>query len=80
MRYEQPPITSEAEYHGYQAGLDKMTKMVEVRETRLFDALQSGDTKRIEDRRSELLHMLRLRQGIIDAIHVYEKQQQKQSA
>ena len=80
MRDTQPPITNKAEYEGYKAGLEKMTRLVAEREQRLFAALASGDEHLIEGRRFELLHVLRNRQGIIDAIQVYEKQQHKQSA
>lgn len=79
MRYTQPPITNEEEYHGYQAGLEKMTAVLQAREARLIAALAGEDIKLIEDRRSELLHILRLRQGIIDAIREYERKQ-RQSA
>jgi len=79
MRDTQPPITSAAEYHGYQQAYETMTLLVAEREQRLFIALANGDSKIIEDRRAELLHVLRRREGIIDAIKVYE-QLQKQSA
>ncbi len=74
MRDTQPPITTDEEYHGYQLGRDKLTKLVEEREKRLIDALTSGDEKRIEAMRFDLLQVLRDRQGIIDAIHIYEAQ------
>lgn len=80
MRDTQPPITSEEEYQGYQAGRDKLTQVVEEREARLIDALASGDAKRIEAMRFDLLQVLRHRQGIIDAIREYEQRQPAQSA
>lgn len=80
MHDTQPPITNEEEYLGYQAGLEKLTRAVETREARLIEALASKNKEAIEDRRFELLHILRLRQGIIDAIQAYELQQQPQSA
>jgi len=80
MRDTQPPITSDEEYRGYQAGRDKLTKVVEEREARLIDALATGDAKRIEAMRFDLLQVLRHRQGIIDAIREYEQRQPAQSA
>lgn len=76
MRDVQPPITSSEEYYGYQKGRDTMTALVAEREARLIAALNSGDNDLIEARRFELLQVLRKRQGIIDAIKVYERQTQ----
>ena len=73
MRPEQPPITSEEEYHGYQRGRDTLTTVVQEREQRLIEALASGDETLIEARRFELLHVLADRQAIIDAIKQYEQ-------
>jgi tetraacyldisaccharide-1-P 4'-kinase len=72
MRSEQPPITTEEEYLGYQRGRDTLTKVVREREQRLIEALASGDEALIEARRYELLHVLADRQAIIDAIKHYE--------
>ncbi|HLY31399.1 MAG TPA: hypothetical protein VKQ36_10240 [Ktedonobacterales bacterium] len=79
MRDTQPPITNDEEYRGYQAGRDKLTKLVEEREARLIAALARGDNKRIEAMRFDLFQVLRDRQGIIDALRAYE-QHQLQSA
>jgi len=73
MRPEQPPITSEEEYHGYQRGRDTLTRVVQEREQRLIEALVSADETLIEARRYELLHVLADRQAIIDAIKQYEQ-------
>ncbi len=54
-----------------------MTKLVEQRETRLIAALEKGDATEIEERRYDLLDAMRKRQGIIDAIRVYEQQRQQ---
>lgn len=77
MRDTQPPITNEDEYQGYQSRRDKLTKLVEEREQRLIATLASGDAKRIEASRFDLLQVLRDRQGIIDAIQTYERQHQQ---
>jgi tetraacyldisaccharide-1-P 4'-kinase len=73
MRSVQPPISSEAEYQGYQRGRDTLTKVVQEREQRLIEALVTGDEALIEARRFELLHVLSDRQAIIDAIKQYEQ-------
>lgn len=75
MRDTQPPITDQEEYSGYQRARDKLTILVEQREARLIAALARGDHKEIEDRRYDLLDALRKRQGILDAIGVYEHHQ-----
>ena len=77
MRDTQPPITDAEEYAGYKLARDKMTALVEQREARLIAALGAGDSTEIEDRRYDLLDAMRKRQGIIDAIRVYERSQQQ---
>ncbi|HEY7832154.1 MAG TPA: hypothetical protein VIG30_01200 [Ktedonobacterales bacterium] len=77
MRETQPPIANDEEYRGYQLGRDKLTRVLEERETRLIAAHASGaDRDRLEALRFDLLQVLRDRQGIIDAIHTYERQRQ----
>jgi hypothetical protein len=71
--HEQPPITTEEEYHGYQRGRDTLTKVVQEREQRLIEALATGDEALIEARRYELFHILADRQAIIEAIKQYEQ-------
>ncbi len=78
MREVQPPITNEAQYQGYKLALEKLTKVAEAREQVLFDNRHNPD--RIEAARSDLLRTLRKRQGIIDALKAYERQQQPKSA
>ncbi|HEX6800401.1 MAG TPA: hypothetical protein VF116_22005 [Ktedonobacterales bacterium] len=75
MRDTQPPITIREEYYGYQQARDILTALVAEREARLIAALNSGENDLIEDRRFELLNTLRKRQGTIDAIKSYERQQ-----
>ncbi|HEX2347141.1 MAG TPA: hypothetical protein VHI51_01780 [Ktedonobacterales bacterium] len=77
MRDEQPPITNDEEYRGYQKARDTMTALLAEREARLFEALKGGDATLIEDRRFGLLNTLRKRQGIIDAITTYERSRQQ---
>ena len=71
MRDAQPPITNDEQYHGYQVALEKLTKVLEVREQVLFENLHNPD--RIEAARGDLLNILRKRQGILDAIREYER-------
>ena len=75
MRDTQPPITDREEYVGYQRARDKLTSLVEQRESRLIAALARGDHKEVEDCRYDLLDALRKRQGILDAISAYEHHQ-----
>jgi len=77
MRDSQPPITDAEEYAGYKLARDKMTALVEQREARLIAALSSGDSVAVEERRYDLLDAMRKRQGIIDAIRVYERLHQQ---
>jgi hypothetical protein len=75
VRPVQPPITTDAEYHGYQHGRDTLTQVVHERAQRLMEALARarGDESLIEARRIELFHVLHDRQAIIDAIKQYEQ-------
>jgi hypothetical protein len=77
MRDTQPPISDDTEYQGYQQACGKLTALVEQREARLVEALAHGNREEIEDRRYDLLDALRKRQGIIDAIRVYERSRQQ---
>ena len=77
LRDTQPPISDDTEYQGYQQARDKLTVLVEQREARLAEALAHGDGEEIEDRRYDLLDVLRKRQGIIDAIRAYERNRQQ---
>jgi hypothetical protein len=74
MRDAQPPIMNDEQYRGYQLALEKLTKVVEAREQVLFENRDNPD--RIEAARGDLLNILRKRQGILDAIRVYEHRQQ----
>lgn len=74
MRDVQPPITNEEQYRGYQLALEKFTKVVEAREQVLFENRHNPD--RIEAARGDLLNILRKRQGVLDALHAYERHKQ----
>lgn len=74
MRDVQPPITNDEQYHGYQLALEKLTKVLEMREQVLFENRHNPD--RIEAARGDLLNILRKRQGILDALHEYERRRQ----
>src|SRR5690242_14595886 len=74
MRDVQPPIANDEQYHGYQLALEKLTKVLEAREQVLFENRDNPD--RIEAARGDLLNTLRKRQGILDAIHEYERRRQ----
>ncbi len=68
----QPPITNEQELIGYRAGLARLNEVVVVREQALFASVNAPE--RLEHARQELYRIYRKRQGIIDAIAVYEQQ------
>jgi hypothetical protein len=77
MRDTQPPITTEEEYQGYQAGLALLTaECVQRAQTVLAN---KDDPAKLHDALDALERMLRKRQGIVDAIAAYERSQ-KQSA
>jgi len=78
MRDVQPPITSEQELVGYRAGLARLNDVVVVREQALFASLH--DPERVEHARQELYRIYRKRQGILDAIAVYERQKAAQQS
>ncbi len=76
MRDVQPPITNDQELAGYHAALARFSKIVAEREAALFAS--RDDPARIEDARQELYRVYRKRQGILDAIAVYERQHSAQ--
>ena len=73
MRDVQPPITNDEELAGYRAGLARFNEIVAEREATLFAS--RDDPARIEDARQELYRVYRKRQGMLDAIAEYERQQ-----
>jgi hypothetical protein len=79
MRDTQPPITDDEELQGYQMALTVMNKELMLREAAVFNS--HSEPQRLERARNALFRLYRKRQGIIDAIEVYEKRQKaKQSA
>ena len=73
MRDVQPPITNDQELAGYRNGLTTLNEIVAEREAALFAS--RDDPARLEDARQELYRVYRKRQGILDAIAEYERQQ-----
>ena len=73
MHDVQPPITTDQELAGYRAGLERFEEIVAAREATLFAS--QHDAKRLEEARHELYRVYRVRQGILDAIAAYERQQ-----
>ncbi len=73
MRDVQPPITNDQELAGYRAGLVTFNTIVAEREAVLFAS--RGDPARLEDARQALYRVYRKRQGLLDAIAAYERQQ-----
>jgi hypothetical protein len=77
MKEIQPPITTDQELAGYRSGLAKLEDIMHGYEKTLNDASQDPDW--LDYTRSKLRRVYNIRQGIIDAISDYLKQQ-KQSA
>ena len=73
MKETQPPITSVEEYAGYQSALENINAECSAREKDVFQA--QGDPPTLERKRTALFRMYRIRQGIVDAIRDYERQQ-----
>ncbi len=73
MKETQPPITSAEEYAGYQSALENINAVCSAREKDVFQA--QGDPATLERKRAALFRMYRIRQGIVDAICEYERQQ-----
>jgi hypothetical protein len=73
VRDVQPPITNDQELAGYRNGLTTLNEIVAEREAALFAS--RDDPARLEDARQELYRVYRKRQGILDAIAEYERQQ-----
>lgn len=76
MRDVQPPITNDQELAGYRAGLERFNEIVATREAALFAS--QNDAQQLEEARQELYRVYRKRQGMLDAIAAYERQQHTQ--
>ncbi len=72
MRDVQPPITNDQELAGYRAGLERFDAIVATREAALFAS--QNDPQRLEEACQELYQVYARRQGILDAIAAYERQ------
>jgi len=76
MKETQPPITSTDEYEGYQHALEDINSECSAREQDVFQA--QGDPVTLERARAALFRMYRIRQGIMDALHDFERQHPQQ--
>ena len=68
----QPPITNDEELANYRLGLERLDAIVAGREEDLLAS--RGDPQALESARRQLYRIYRRRQGILDAIEVYERQ------
>jgi hypothetical protein len=78
MHEVQPPITNDQKLAGYRAGLERFNEIVAAREAALFASQHDPD--RLEEARQELYRVYRIRQGMLDAIATYERQQHAPSS
>jgi len=69
----QPAIENDQQLAGYRLGLEQMNSIVAGREETLFAS--RGDPHALEAARHSLYRVYRRRQGILDAIEIYERQQ-----
>lgn len=73
--YRQQPITSEGaciRYHGY---LGRLEAMIVDQEDALFRARSAGDASELARARTSLWRLLTKRQGVVDALAAYERDQ-----
>ncbi len=73
MKETQPPITTADEYVAYQKALEDINAECAGREQAVFQA--QGIPDKLERARTALFRMYRIRQGILDALAEYERQQ-----
>lgn len=73
MKETQPPITSPDEYSGYKRALGDINAECLEREQDVFQA--RSDPAKLDRARTALFRMYRIRQGLIDALNDYERQQ-----
>lgn len=76
----QPPITNDQELANYRLGLERFNDIVANREAELFATQRQGDLKALEAARFALYRAYRRRQGIVEAIDVYVRQQGQQGS
>lgn len=78
MKTTQPPITSDKELVGYQAGAEQLRQMIERHETDLMAERQKhpADMLLIDQIRYQLHHLYGYYRGIQDAIAAYQRRHQ----
>jgi len=74
----QPPIENDQQLAGYRLGLEQLEAVVAGREEELLTS--RGDPSALESARHRLYRIYRRRQGILDAIEIYERQRATQQA
>ncbi len=74
--YRQEPITSDEERNAYCDFLREWEAMIADQEDKVIRARAAGDTAELADARTRLWRLLSKRQGLLDTIAAYERQQQ----
>lgn len=78
MQTVQPPIANDRELAGYRASAARLEGMIVRHEDELIAARHgaAADTQRVDQIRCTLARLYAYRQGILDAIDAYLRQQQ----
>ncbi len=73
--YRQQPITSDEARDAYLGFLGRWEEAIAGQEDTVIRARANGDAVELADARTRLWRLLSKRQGILDAIATYERQQ-----
>lgn len=79
--YRQQPITSDEASTQYRAYVARLEAMIAEQEDAVLQARTANDAARLANARTSLWRLLTKRQGVVDAIATYERDEQaRQSA
>jgi hypothetical protein len=74
--YRQEPITSDGARDAYLGFLGRWEEAIADQEDKVIRARAAGDVAELADARTRLWRLLSKRQGLLDTIATYERQQQ----
>ena len=77
--YRQQPITSDEAFRRYRDYLAQLEAMIEDQEDVVLHARTTGDATRLAHARTSLWRLLTKRQGVVDALAIYERERDKQA-
>lgn len=75
--YRQQPITSDEACRQYREYLARLETMIQEQEDDVIGARSVGDASQLSRARTSLWRLLTKRQGVVDALAAYERDEQR---